>query len=296
MGIFAVDGLQTVAIDGTTLAYLEQGNGDPVVFVHGGYSDLRTWAPQTAAFSNGYRAIAYSRRFARPNSDIPEGHDDQMMPHVEDLSALIRALDLGPSHLVGNSWGAFICLLTAITEPSLVRTLVLGEPPALPLFISNDPRPGEILRLFLRSPKTALAIVGFAMKVIQPTEQAYRRGDLEGGTKQFVRGVLGSAAYDALPETRRRQMHENQSADVAQMLGAGFPPLNESEVRNIKTPTLLVTGERSPVVLRRVIPDKLGTLLPSMEHVEIPGASHIMHEENPAAYNAAVINFLQAHT
>jgi pimeloyl-ACP methyl ester carboxylesterase len=293
---FAIDGLQRVAINGTNLAYLERGHGDPVVFVHGGYSDLRTWMPQIAGFPEKYRAITYSRRFARPNTDIGEGQDDQMVPHVEDLCALIRALDLGPSHLVGNSWGAFICLLAALREPTLVRTLVLGEPPALPLFISNDPAPGEILRLFMRNPRTALAIMRFAMKVIQPTEKAYRLGDVEEGTKTFVKGVLGADAYDALPEARRDQMRENQSADVGQMLGAGFPPLSESDVQSIRTPTLLVTGERSPSILRRVVTDKLEALLPNVERVEISAASHIMHEENSAAYNDAVLNFLQSHS
>lgn len=80
------------------------------------------------------------------------------------------------------------------------------------------------------------------------------------------------------------------------MLGAGFPPLGESEVQSIKTPTLLVTGERSPPLLRRVVTDKLEALLPNVERVEVPGASHIMHEQNSAAYNEAVLNFLRSHS
>lgn len=41
-----------------------------------------------------------------------------MGPHVNDLLSLLRSLDLAPAHLVGNSWGAFICLLAALKEPS----------------------------------------------------------------------------------------------------------------------------------------------------------------------------------
>jgi pimeloyl-ACP methyl ester carboxylesterase len=160
MAGFPIAGYQTVVVNGATLAYLERGQGQSVVFVHGGYSDLRTWLPQLDPFAAaGYRALAYSRRYARPNEDIPQGQDDQLGPHVNDLLSLLRGLQLAPAHLVGNSWGAFICLLAALREPDLVRTLVLGEPPVLPLFISNTPRAGELVRLFLRSPSDAIAII-----------------------------------------------------------------------------------------------------------------------------------------
>ncbi len=293
MSNFPVAGVQAVVVNGVRLAYAERGEGQSVVFVHGGYSDLRTWLPQLDAFANEYRAVAYSRRYARPNEDIPEGQDDQMGPHVGDLSSLLESLDLAPAHLVGNSWGAFICLLAALKEPGLVRTLVLGEAPVLPLFISNSPKVGELVRLFLRSPKGAFRIMAFGARVVEPAAKAYRRGDMDGGTRMFVSGVLGARAFESLPEERKQQMWENHTADAAQLLGAGFPPLSEADVRRIRTPTLLVTGERSPAILRRTLTDKLESLLPDVERVEIPLASHLMHEENPEAFNRAVLDFLR---
>lgn len=294
MGVFTVEGIKSVSVNGANLAYLEKGSGEPVVFVHGGYSDLRTWLTQIPAFAQEYRAITYSRRYARPNEDIPKGCDDQMMPHVEDLTALLPVLNAAPAHLIGNSWGAFICLLVAINQPTLVRTVVLCEPPVLPLFVSNVPKPQEILRLFLRRPTTAIAILNFGMTVIQRTETAYRQGDFEGGTKAFVQGVLGVDSYNALPEARKEQMRENQSADIAQMLGAGFPPLTEADVRRVTAPTLLVTGERSPALLRLHLTRRLVDLLPNVRHVQIQEASHVMHEQNPAAFNKEVLSFLHS--
>jgi pimeloyl-ACP methyl ester carboxylesterase len=135
------EGAKTVAVNGTTLAYREHGDGEPVVFVHGDLSDLRTWTPQLEGIGASHRAVAYSRRYARPNEDIPPGTDNQMLPHVEDLAAFLRAIDAVPAHLTGNSWGAFICLLTAIRHPELVRTLVLEEPPVLTLFVSAAATP-----------------------------------------------------------------------------------------------------------------------------------------------------------
>ena len=137
--------------------YLEKGDGEPVVFVHGSLLDIRYWQAEVDALAPHFRAIAYSRRFARPNEDIAPEADDQMLPHVEDLASFLRAIDAAPAHLVGNSWGAFICLLTAVRHPDLVRTLVLEEPPVLSLFVSTPPRPIELLRLLVTRPRTAIA-------------------------------------------------------------------------------------------------------------------------------------------
>jgi pimeloyl-ACP methyl ester carboxylesterase len=81
------------AFDGATLAYREQGDGEPVVLVHGSSSDLRTLERQLSPIGASYRAIAYSRRYARPNQDIEPRADDRMLPHVDDLVAFLRLTD-----------------------------------------------------------------------------------------------------------------------------------------------------------------------------------------------------------
>ncbi|MBD3298364.1 MAG: alpha/beta fold hydrolase, partial [candidate division Zixibacteria bacterium] len=121
------DSLQHASVDGTRLAYHESGQGDPVILVHGTASDIRTWSEQIPSLSDAHRVIAYSRRYARPNDEIPDGVDDQMMPHVNDLKSFQQAVNAHPAHLVGHSWGAFVCLLAAITNPDSVKSLVLLE-------------------------------------------------------------------------------------------------------------------------------------------------------------------------
>jgi pimeloyl-ACP methyl ester carboxylesterase len=285
---------KTATVNGTTLAYREQGEGEPVVFVHGTVSDLRAWEQQLPAVGRSHRAIAYSRRFARPNEDIAPEADDQMLPHVEDLVAFLRAIDAAPAHLVGNSWGAFISLLTAARHPDLVRTLVLEEPPVLSLFVSTPPRPSELLRLFVTRPRTAIAILKFGAGTIGPAQKAFERGQDDEAMRIFGQGVLGEEPFERLPEARKEQMRENLGAARAQLLGAGFPPLCDDDVGDVRVPVLLVTGELSPSVFLRLT-DRLEELLPVVERVEISGASHAMHEENAPAVNAAIIGFLGRH-
>jgi pimeloyl-ACP methyl ester carboxylesterase len=280
-------------VNGTSLEYVENGEGQPLVFVHGSASDIRTWHNQEKEFGNHFRVITYSRRYHWPNEPIGEGADYSMLEHVWDLGAFLRALGAAPVHLVGHSYGAFVCLLLAVQEPGLIRTLVLAEPPAVTLFVSYPPRPPEILRLMISRPRTAAAIVKFGARGIQPTTAALRRGDTEGAIQIFGRTVLGSQAYRSLSESRREQVRANFLA--AEFLGSGYPPLEASDVQQVRCPTLLLYAQRSPRLFHRLI-DRLQELLPNAKRVEVRDASHIMHEDNPSEYNAAVLSHLQKHS
>jgi len=286
---------KTATVNGTTLAYREQGEGEPVVFVHGTLSDMRSWEQQLPAVGGHYRGIAYSRRFAPPNEDIPPGADDQMLPHVEDLAAFLREIDAVPAHLVGHSWGAFISLLTAIRHPDVVRSLVLEEPPVLTLFVKNvPPSPADLLRLFVTRPRSAVAILALGAGTIARATKALQRGEDDEAIRIFGHGVLGKESFERLPEARREQLRDNVNSFRAQQLGAGFPPLDDDEVRGIGVPTLLVNGERSPAAFLHLI-NRLEELLPRVERVTIPTASHALHEENAPAVNEAILQFLGRH-
>jgi pimeloyl-ACP methyl ester carboxylesterase len=288
---FPVPSLKFVTVHGTPLAYVERGNGEPVVFVHGSAQDLRTWLPQLDACAASGRAIIYSRRYARPNDDIPPGQDDPMPQHVDDLMALLDALDARPAHLVGTSWGGFISLLVAMRAPDAVRSLVLCEAPVLPLFISNNPGPAELLRLFLRRPVDAFRIARFGVGVVEPTAKAYREGDLKRAHEIFGTAMLGKEGFASLPPDRQRMLDENANAEKAQMLGEGFPPVRADDVRAVRTPALILAGERGPAVLGKTVNGELARLLPNARRAVIPDAAHIMHEDNPDVFNATVQSF-----
>jgi pimeloyl-ACP methyl ester carboxylesterase len=290
----AFEGARTAKVNGTTLAYREQGRGEPVVFVHGAISDLRTWEQQLPAVGRSYRAIAYSRRFARPNEDIDPEAEDPWLLHVEDLAAFLREIDAAPAHLVGNSYGAFLGLLAAVRYPDVIRTLVLEEPPVLPLFMSFPPRPAELLRLFATRPRTAIVILNSLVGTFAPLGKAFRRGEDDEAMRIFAHGVLGKQPFERLPEARKQQMRDNLSTLRAGMLRPGVPPLRDDDVRSIRAPVLLVTGKLSPPALLRLT-DRLEELLPIVDRVEVPGASHLMHEENASAVNEAIVGFLGRH-
>ena len=97
-----------VKVNDVELAYVEEGAGDPVVFVHGFTGDWRSWDVLRPFISKQYRYVAYSRRGHYPNAWTDDGPNYTLEQHVEDLAALIRALNVGKVHLVGNSGGSRI--------------------------------------------------------------------------------------------------------------------------------------------------------------------------------------------
>jgi len=287
--------MASVTLYGSRFGYVEYGRGEPLMFVHGAVSDYRTWQFQQEEFAGRFRVIAYSRRYNWPNEQIPKETDYSMIKQVDDLQALIRLLGAAPAHLVGHSYGAFLCLLLAIREPHLVRTLTLAEPPVIPLFVSNKPGPLEILKLLVTRPRAAAAIITFGAKVLAPATQAFRDGDMEAGMHIFVDTVFGSGGYRALSEARKEQVRANLANLKAVLLGSsGFAPLNAGQVRSIRTPTLLVNGEHSIGLFHRLT-DRLQELMPHAERVTIRGVSHMMQEENGPAFNGAVLSFLAKH-
>src|SRR5687768_16452440 len=117
--------VKQISVHGNVLHYVEQGEGNNMVLVHGGLSDNRMWEGQMEAFSEKHHVVAYSRRYAYPNGAADDSVGYTVVPHAKDLAAFINALETGPVHLVGHSYGAYTALLTAIEHPELVKSLCL---------------------------------------------------------------------------------------------------------------------------------------------------------------------------
>ncbi len=286
--------MPSVNVNGASLEYTECGSGEPVVLVHGSASDYRTWQLQQDAFAMHFRTIAYSRRYHWPNRPITDGLDYSMLQHVEDLKQVVDSLGAKPAHLVGHSYGALLCLLLVLREPHLARSLVLAEPAAITLFVSNNPRLPELLKVLITRPRAAAAIIKFGMAGAAPAQRAFRRGEVETGLRIFGNAVFGRDGFERLQEAWKSQARDNLSNVKAELLGSGFEPLDPNQVRAIRTPVLLMTGEQSLSLFHHLI-DRLKELLPHAQRTEIEGASHMMQADNASAFNRAVKSFRVDH-
>ncbi|MDC1198899.1 alpha/beta hydrolase [bacterium] len=291
VSMLALDAARSVEVNGTALATFEKGEGDPLVFVHGSASDLRTWNNQIEAFSQRYRTVVYSRRYHAPNAPIPADASDPIETHLNDLACLIGAIDAGPAHVVGHSWGGLVSLLAARQAPELFRSLVLIEPPAISMHVSIPPKPTQLISLLFSAPRLALAILKFGASVVGPSEKAFRRGDDRLAVEKFARGVLGDRYFEALSEERYAQVWENRGPDRALALYHGFPDLMGENFPHVGVPVLLIGGCDSPPLFRLLI-ESLKDRLPDARVRLIEKASHVVHEDAPVALNAAIQEFL----
>jgi pimeloyl-ACP methyl ester carboxylesterase len=275
--------VKSVFINGDSIHYIDIGKGDPVIFVHGSLGDYRTWGLQLDTFARNHRIISYSRRFAWPNKQmINDSADYSAMAHAKDLAEFIKALNLEPVHLVGHSYGALTALLTTIDHPELVRSLMLGEPPVMSL-LNTVPGGDTILN-------------NFTTKAMMPAAEAFRNNDNEKAVKVFVSGVIGDTAFFSnMPQQGR----ESMMANTLELRGAvsaknRFPPITCDDLRKIKTPVLLMKGDRTPILFT-AITNELDRCLSNKELTVLPNASHGLEHDNPSAFNKIVLGFIDKH-
>jgi pimeloyl-ACP methyl ester carboxylesterase len=272
------DRLKKVIVNGAELHYLEQGQGQPLVFVHGSLGDYRSWFFQMEPFAERYRVIAYSRRYHYPNAWSDDGLDYSAALHADDLAALIGTLGLAPAHVVAASYGGYISLLLAVKYPHLVRALVLGEPPIMP-WLSHIPGGAALLEDFLT-------------KAWRPAGAAFERGEMEAGARLFINGVSGSQMFERFSPAGRSRLLDNAAALKAETQARDyFPTLTCEDVALIRSPSLLLNGEHSPRMFH-LITDELGRCMPNTQRALIPDATHGMNAGNPEAYNRTVLGFL----
>ena len=137
-----------VRANGVELHYIEQGQGEPLILLHGGQGDYRAWQPQMQGLAPRYRVISYSRRYHYPNDNPLTASNHSARIDAADLAGLIAELKLGPVHLVGTSFGALTALTLAAERPDLVRSLVLAEPP-IHRWVTDTERGATLFREFM---------------------------------------------------------------------------------------------------------------------------------------------------
>jgi len=268
---------QAVRINGIELHYVECGTGPPLVLIHGGIGDYRSWGRQLEAFSRHFRVISYSRRHSYPNHNPPAGKDYSALTDGADLVDFIGALRLGRVHLVGASYGAYAALVVAIQQPARVRSLVLVEPP--------------VHRWLLDSPEGQVLFRQLLATVLQPARSAFENGQVEHAVRLFADGIGGAGTFDTLPRATRL---DNAGAIRAIVEAADpFPMLAREALHSINLPTLLIEGRHTTPV-HSLVNDALARCLPGIRRVIIDRSAHSPARENAEDFNRAVIRFLTA--
>jgi pimeloyl-ACP methyl ester carboxylesterase len=263
--------------NGTELAYVDQGKGPPVVFVHGAVSDLRFWEPQREAFAKRHRFIAYTYRYhgTAPWTDAGQQYTPQT--HAADLAAFLKGLQVGPVHLVGLSYGGLVAAMVATIDPQLLRSLTLAEP--------------ALFGLLAEIPEGKPVIDAWTMGT-GPILAALKTGDSLGATKQLSALVNGEPpdSFDKLPPELRQVLRDN-ARTLGPLFAAEQVSVSCDALRGVKIPTLVVRGARTPEIFSRTN-ELVGRCIAGSRLVVVPDASHTMSYQNPTGFNRAVLEFV----
>lgn len=111
-----------VEVGETRTWYAEHGSGEPLVYLHGGWSDARELDETLPEYSERFRVFTPERRGHGRTPDVPGPFS--FAGFADDVVAFLESVVGGPAHVVGHSDGATVALQVALRRPDLVRRLV----------------------------------------------------------------------------------------------------------------------------------------------------------------------------
>jgi pimeloyl-ACP methyl ester carboxylesterase len=269
--------MQTLNINGYDMAYLEVGQGPPLLCVHGSLCDFRAWSAVLGPLTRKHRLIAVSLRHFFPEHWDGVGDSYSIAQHTADVIAFIEKLDTGPVDLMGHSRGGHVSFRVAQRRPDLLRRLILAEPGG-ELDATLDPavKPG---------PSALAARIAAAAEIIAAD-------DVEGGLTLFFDAIEGPGAWTRLPAAAKQQLCDNAMTLIGQTRDKR-PPFSKADAEAIKTPTLFIGGADTRGALPHVL-HALGAHVPGAKTAMISGASHWMFEQAPQKFCEIVLEFLGA--
>ena len=264
-----VAAVEVVRANGLEIAYERAGAGPPLVLAHGATLDSRMWRPQLAALAGELTVVAWDEPGAGRSSDVPA--DFTLADYGNSLAAVIDALELGPAHIAGLSWGGTVALELYRHRPELVASLILADTYAG----WKGSLPAEEVRARVDGVRQMLAAADHAF---DPTLPGLFAGDPPA---EFV-PLMEAMAADVRPASMGTALLVMAEADQRDLLP------------RITVPTLLIWGEldaRSPLTVARQFEDAL----PDAKLVVIPDAGHMSNLEQPEQFNDAVREFCRAN-
>jgi pimeloyl-ACP methyl ester carboxylesterase len=270
-----VPAMQLTDINGVNLDVLDQGSGDPVMFIHGSMGDECYPVLAEPAVADRFRLIHYHRR-GWGDSELPPDSSLGYENEAADCQAVLQHLDVERAHLVGQSGGASLVLEMALRYPDSVHTLAVSEPG---------------LRSIMGSyPEFTAAAARAAV--------LYQSGDRTGALDTAFREIIGADYRSRLDRTMPPGWFDRW-VDDADTLFRGLAAnsswtFTREDAGRIGQPVLNMVGAESRPYFRESY-DTIRSWLPYGEHIVVPDAAHGPLSTNPTATAGHLADFFSRH-
>jgi len=269
--------MQRAPIDGIELEYELRGDGEAVVLIHAGVcADFFAPLIEQSALTDRHTVLRYHRAGYAGSDPVPGALSFE--GQAAHCRGLMEHVGIERAHIVGHSSSACMALQLALDAPEAVQSLALLDAarPAAP-----GPTHAEMVRM-----------------VVEPALERFRVGDAEGAVDVWMRGTCGAGYREPLAQALPHAFAQ-AVADAGTFFAQELPAVmqwtfGEEEAARVTQPALAVLGEHSAPVFpeRREL---LLAWLPDVEPFELPGATHLLHVQQPGAMTVALLAFFARH-
>jgi pimeloyl-ACP methyl ester carboxylesterase len=270
--------LHTAQIDGRRVNYVDIGEGDgpPVVFVHGLAGNWQNWLEQLPRFSRERRCIALDLPGFGESEDPAE---TSISGYGRAVEALCDQLDLGEVAVVGNSMGGFTAAEIAIQFPQRVERLVLVS--AVGITIADLARAPVMVWGRVAAMAGSRSAAEKRLAVLRPRARH--------AVFSLIVRHPGRLGVEILWEMTQGAGREAFRPALEAMLSYDF----RDRLPDIRCPTLAVWGEKDQLVPVKDA-HEFERLIPRARALVLEDTGHVAMVERPRTFNDAVLEFLHA--
>jgi pimeloyl-ACP methyl ester carboxylesterase len=247
-----------------------RGQGPDVLLIAGLSDPAEAWEAQLAGLADRWRLTAFDNRGAGRSPLPAAGEPFTVATMADDAAALLRALEIPATHVLGFSGGSAIAQELALRHRDLVRSLAL-----VGTWARSDPytraMTGVWRWLLDVAPSERAALEAFFLWIYTP------RAHSDGTVERVIAETLAFPHPQSI-EAFQRQLDAFMTHDTLDRLP------------EISVPTLVLAGE-----LDIATPPRLGRLvaerIPGAQFTVLPGAAHQPFQETPEEFNNRVDAF-----
>jgi len=279
----------TVNVNGINIYYEVHGSGEPLLLIEGlGYSSWM-WYKQVPVLSKSHKVIIFDNRGAG-NTDKPDSeYTIELM--ARDAAGLLKEMGVESADVLGVSLGGYVAQELAVTEPEMVRNLVLVSTNSGPgkLITGKSPFFNGFLKLWGFLPTAFDSSRGpVRLEYAKNDEERMRYGLSLAFSEEYFKN--NSDEIDRIVEWRLENPQPEYAWRRQLLAGIGYDSSPRSG--EIKSRTLLVNGAQD----RIISPEsalKLSKRIPDSTLVVLEGAGHLLFIERAEEFNAHVLGFLR---
>ncbi len=269
--------------NGQRIAYIDEGEGTPLLLIHGLGSYIPAWKQNIAALSENHRVIALDLPgFGKSSKDA----NSYSIPFfTETVMQLQQALGIPKATWIGHSMGAQIAMEGALSHPQKISKLILLAPAGFETFTEQE---GQMMTSFV----TPASIKATPDSLIRQTFKATfydfpKEAEFMAEDRVAIRGAKNFDGYARA-----------YAASVQAMIdGPVFSRLSQ-----IKQPALIIYGKQDALIPNRQLHADLSTKkvaesghqkLPNSQLKMIDKAGHFVHFEQSDIVNKEILKFIK---